>query len=207
MTTKHTERTIQAILMFWLMNEKQHLFAIPNPTMFFNWEADLVSATAAGLTHEFEIKTTLADFRRDAQKVHKHSQLADCNLDPRLYKQRPCYFWYATPFEIVLDELLDHAGWVTISETSRHSVTRYEVTTRRTAPRLAGRRMDDKSILQLGRLASYRLAKLYRRVYDPHYADLQVYQSDRYSRLSEDHHAALRRIAHLEAELQQAGKT
>lgn len=61
-----TERTIQRCI--YMLNNKRFRVLLPNYTPLGWWECDLFGVTKAGYFHEFEIKLTVADFRRDSQK-------------------------------------------------------------------------------------------------------------------------------------------
>ena len=149
---KITETKMQAILMNWVMNERHHLYTVPNSTVIFNWESDLISVTKALLTHEFEIKISLADFRKDAKKKSKHSYLTNPNA-----KYIPNYFWYATygDFEI---EPPAHAGWIKITKTA----TWYNLAIKKDAPRLTDRKLSEQKQFDIARLLSFRLTNIYR---------------------------------------------
>ena len=64
-----TERTLQAFLMRWAMNEKSHEYVAPNNTIVLHWEADLLTFTRSGFIHEFECKLNIYDYRADFKKV------------------------------------------------------------------------------------------------------------------------------------------
>lgn len=135
--------------MSWAMNEKRHVLVLPNSTDFFRWEADLVTVTRAGLTHEYEIKCSPADYRRDALKTARHKSIK--------VGRGACYFWYVTHgFEI---EPPEHAGWMTV-EAARGRLT---VVERKPAPRFDGLRIVAKDYERVARLLSWRLTNYYRR--------------------------------------------
>lgn len=152
-----TEKTIQAALMVWAMQERSHTFVLPNVTTLFPWEADLISVTRAGLTHEYEIKLTAADYRRDADKW-KHTLMRGASaLDAR----GPCYFWYATHgFEI---EPPENAGWLRVECVDGA----WRVVEVKAAPRLHGRRAGDRhwSWADVARLLSFRITNHYKRFF------------------------------------------
>ena len=104
-----TERTLQAFLMRWAMNEKSHEYVAPNNTIVLHWEADLLTFTRSGFIHEFECKLNIYDYRADFKKVSKHQDLSN-----RFDRRCPNYFWYATliGFEI---EPPEYAGWIIVN--------------------------------------------------------------------------------------------
>jgi hypothetical protein len=153
-----TERTIQAVLMDWAMNIKQHQFVVPNVTGFFGWEADLISITRGRMVHEYEIKLSAADYRRDALKG-KHRQMLDGKV-----LRAPSYFWYVTHgFDI---EPPEHAGWIAVERLDGE----WRVEVKRDAPRLRQNvmRVTDQMLIDLGHLLSWRLVNHYNR----HYSDI-----------------------------------
>lgn len=146
------ERAIRIILMGYVLNEKNHVAAIPNSRSLVFGEADLLSVTPAGLVHEFEIKRTIGDYRADFRnKVTKHILLQQGSP-----AYSPNYFWFVTHgFEV---EVPDYAGWMTIEE------TRWGTTIARRqkkAPRLHGGKWDDAKVAKIARLLSFRLLKEY----------------------------------------------
>lgn len=154
-----TERTVQAALLRYVMDEKHHAVAVPNSRTLFRWEADLISGTAAGLLHEFEIKLTLSDYRRDFEKQWKHNVL----MRPHR-RLTPCYFWFVTNgFEP--DDLPSYAGWLQYDPEFPYPYSRIRV--RSEAPRLDGRRLTVDDYRTFSRLLSYRLKNLYGRLEEP----------------------------------------
>lgn len=143
----HTEKSIQILLMDWLLNEKDRTFVLPNNRSVFRWEVDLLALTKNGLFHEFEIKLSLADYERDFSssrlKAIKHdvmgkNKLAGAN-----------YFWYVTsgfqpswiPF---------YAGWIEIHQWNLIKVMK-------DAPRLHETPANMNQLKKCMRSISYRL--------------------------------------------------
>lgn len=89
-----TEKDIQNHLFSWLEEKRQYLIT-PNVRLYGDNEADLVSVSKAGLVSEYEIKTSLADFRRDlGRKKLKHAKIAGANF----FKDWvPNYFYFVFP--------------------------------------------------------------------------------------------------------------
>lgn len=105
------ERTIQHVL--YLRNHQRFKVLMPNYTPSGWWECDMFGVTKSGYFHEFEIKLTIADFRRDASKkapdtwrwvdgqkqtvtgASKHSQIGTA--------LGPSRFWYVVP-EALIDQ-------------------------------------------------------------------------------------------------------
>lgn len=151
-----TESVIQAVLLRYTLDEKHHVLAVPNSTVLFNWEADLVSVTKAGLVHEYEVKLSLADYRRDFGKKWKHASLQD-----QMWRS-PNYFWYVTSgFEI---EPPEYAGWLEIVDT--RSGRGLIVHNHKEAPRLHSKKVTEKQTETIGHLLAYRLKNLYHSVYE-----------------------------------------
>ena len=152
---KATEKILQAAVMAWVMNRKQHRVVVPNSTLF-SWEADLISVTRAGLVHEYEMKCTTADFRRDAGKERKHASLR------RDGGHGPSYFWYVTADFAI--EPPEHAGWMLV----RYDEARgqWVVGIKKDAPRLAGGKLERRQEESIAGLLSWRVMKLYQRFYN-----------------------------------------
>lgn len=139
-----TEHEAQDLLYHYL-NQKQHAGIVPN-IYAYSWESDMLSMTKAEFMHEYEIKVSLSDFRKDAEKAEKHEilktgsrvpseyeqryldkaiKLAWCNYDSltkRIIENRPNYFWYACPPDLIpVSEVPAHAGLLYL--TGRHCQT------------------------------------------------------------------------------------
>ena len=86
------EWKIQNVLWQYASN-KGHWGIVPNLSWFYG-QADLISVTKARFSHEYEIKCSKADFKRDFKdKVRKHKALASGK------GRIPNYFWFVTHFE------------------------------------------------------------------------------------------------------------
>lgn len=66
MSLEYNEATIQDKLYRVVCNHGQTSMAIPN-TYFFGWESDLITISKAGFIHEYEIKTSRADFLTESR--------------------------------------------------------------------------------------------------------------------------------------------
>jgi len=89
-----TERDVQKGLYAHLYFKGWRLF-LPN-TRFFDWESDYLAFNIAGQIHEFEIKTSRADYLNDLKKI-KHTRLRNGRFsDYRI----PNYFTFVLPVSI-----------------------------------------------------------------------------------------------------------
>lgn len=99
-----TERTVQDALYHWL-----RLSAVwpilPNVDCITGYECDLLTITKAGFAHEYEIKLSLADFRADRKKVHKHASLSGRTKQIRhpYYKPPPAHSLYPETIHVLQD--------------------------------------------------------------------------------------------------------
>lgn len=157
-----SESQIQALLMSWCMDDRKHVATIPNTYSVYNWECDLLSVTRSLLSHEYEIKISLSDYKADFRnKKSKHRFLEN---NATYYKTKvsmiPNYFWYVTRgFEV--DELPEYAGWITLTNYGTFVV-------KKSAPRIHAQKMTDKRMDAIMRGNSYKLKSLYLK----HYLDL-----------------------------------
>lgn len=160
---KVTEGHIQAVLMRWLMNRKNHKYVIPNTVDFFGWEADLVSVTNSYLTHEYEVKLNVYDYRADAKK-RKHLFIGSD------FKS-PAYFWYVTfQFDI---EPPENTGWILISRTDTKSGANdgWNLEVKKAAPRLNTWKPDQRRREQIARLLSWKVCGTYERLFLRNFED------------------------------------
>ena len=150
-----TEAHIQAVLMGWLLDDKQHPYIVPNSREFFRWEADLLSITKSNLVHEYEIKLNIYDFKADAKK-RKHFWLGDASYSP-------AYFWYVTyAFDI---EPPEKAGWILITQVNSAYNYGWKLEIKKPAPRLNQWKPDKRRMAQIGRLLTWRLYHQLRKSY------------------------------------------
>lgn len=109
-----TEAEIIKILARSIDNRK-YPFQIPN-AFIYSWESDYWVLDAYGITKEFEIKCSRADFFNDAKK-HKHS---NC-------EEGANFFYYVCPKGMIDKEevpkpyglMYVHEGWVSIEKKPR----------------------------------------------------------------------------------------
>lgn len=146
------ETTMQGVLMRWAMNDKHHVYALPNSNQLYYWEADLITVTSAQFVHEFEIKISIADYKRDCKKS-KHFYVGT--------PTGPNYFWYATTFDIDPPE---QWGWILVSYNERRH--RYEVEVKKEAPRLHSAKLTQDRVNQICRMLSWRVTNLTKVRYD-----------------------------------------
>jgi hypothetical protein len=91
------EHTIQNHLFRYLESKKQTLI-VPNVKLYSDLESDLVSVSKAGLVSEYEIKISVADFKRDfTSKRRKHVKLAGGHTFRRY---TPNYFNFVFPYDL-----------------------------------------------------------------------------------------------------------
>lgn len=154
------ESHAQAILMSWCMEKKNHRFVLPNTrSVYYKWEADLLSATRAWLVHEYEIKLSLSDYRADANKEWKHDVLK------RKYKENyplksPNYFWYVVyGFDLTPQDVPTYAGLIEIAWHGGWG--RHYVKVLKKAPRLHGDKLNKKVREKLAKWLSYKLKNEY----------------------------------------------
>lgn len=161
------ENVMQAVLLDWVMEEKKHQMAVPNITVIFPWEADLLSVTKAGLCHEFEIKLNRDDYNRDfLKKKHKCGALSEAYQGTNDYKWGvPNYFWYVThSFGI---QPPTYAGWITVDwERKRGGGQVLVCRVQREAPRIhATKIIGPRHQETIVRGMAYRLKNVYRAAY------------------------------------------
>lgn len=84
---------------------------VPNASYGVNLhECDLLALTASGYAHEIEIKVSVSDLKRDAEKRHHHES-----------KRVKC-LWFAAPAgmrEAMLEHVPGHAGIILVHDQSR----------------------------------------------------------------------------------------
>ncbi len=108
-----TEFRFQNRLFNEFVSGRGHDMCAPNIHLFTN-ESDFVTVTRAGYLHEYEIKLTRSDYKRDRKKLrHKH---LSGEMDLR-WTGKPAQFWFVTPPELIdLDELPEYAGLIEIAD-------------------------------------------------------------------------------------------
>jgi len=109
-----TETALQNQLYQWC-TAKNHPVTIDNCGACTVGKADLLSVTKARLVHEFEVKCSVTDFKREFEnKDTKHDRLD--RADNRLMSL-PNYFWFATPPTLLeLDDIPGYAGFMLVDD-------------------------------------------------------------------------------------------
>ena len=106
------------------------------------WESDVIKVMKSGYWHEYEIKLTKADFKRDFQKrvckwkkdsVKKHDlyaspdELCRKTITGRQYEKglfpKPATFTFVCPKGMIaVEEIPDHSGLIEFEETEKYGV-------------------------------------------------------------------------------------
>jgi len=147
-STKLNEFKIQNIIFNWAIRKKQHTIAVPNMYLYA-WESDMLSITNSLYTHEYEIKTSLSDFKNDFNKASKH-----CMLSGTLEDGRPAYFWYVCPCDLIDKSLIpDYAGLIYIETRNKPHVIKK-------APRISRYKVTDTEMDKLLRGSMWRYWKM-----------------------------------------------
>jgi hypothetical protein len=141
MAKAKTEFEIQNYLYRYL---GRRLTIFPNIDVITGYEADIIAVSRAGYAYEYEIKTSLSDFRADLKKLAKHATLSgkvirtgnpysfdrsDIYIPESLadtkYKWhyrcypdlRPKQFWYViSGFELTEKDVPEYAGLIDLSD-------------------------------------------------------------------------------------------
>ena len=154
------EKSIQARLMRFAMDERNHILAAPNITNVFHWECDLLSLTRAFFSHEYEIKLTNGDYKREFEdKKWKHDSLLNreryYSANVIYYRAIPNYYWFVSPLDI---HVPDYAGWIRVN---RLKNGRLDLWIEKPAPRLHNQKLGQKKIDAAYRVISYRLKDMW----------------------------------------------
>lgn len=89
-----TERDIQKLLFQWL-DWRLYPFQMTNGFVYF-WECDYWALDTKGMTREFEIKISFADFKKDVLKEKHQKPETGAN-----------YFYYVCPAELIKPDIID----------------------------------------------------------------------------------------------------
>lgn len=133
---------------------------LPSYTPAGWWENDVFMISESGYWHEFEIKLTLADFRRDAEKSMADRKTGRWEKDPATGRDHwvqdhenkhdllaksdrgPCSFWYVAPLGVIpVSALPAWAGLIEIEVNGKYA---YERAPTVKAPRRHGSKIDEK---------------------------------------------------------------
>jgi len=119
-----TENEIIAHLACWC-DTREYPFQMPR-SFIYGWESDYWSMTASGVTREYEIKISRADYFKDAKK-HKHSDI----------NQGANFFYYVCPKDLIRKEEVDSKyGLIYVSKYGSISIVKRPL-------KLNDRRYDD----------------------------------------------------------------
>jgi len=118
---------------------------------WLNWEADAISITGSGYVHEYEIKISLQDFRKDFLK-RKHLTLR------RQYMRRtgvPNYFWYVAPLKAIPICIPDYAGLILIEPLNKMALAHRLVWIKK-AKQIHDQKIDSSGTLKMLRTIMYK---------------------------------------------------
>jgi len=142
---------------------KSTAIAMPNYTPDGWWECDLWAVTKRGYSVEYEIKTTLADFRADAGKSTQRFDRYDRRERRFLYTdvvkheeiaagRGPTRFFFAVPYALIDAVTPELPEWAGLVATSRNVSWTYGIWIVKDAPRLHNRKAGTREV----RLAQHR---------------------------------------------------
>lgn len=96
-------------------SDRQHFASIPFLTINTGI-SDVFSITRAGIGHDFEIKTSLNDFKADFKnKIWKHSCMEKRWIDTGKQPNIPNYFWFVAPKGIIpINQIPEYAGFIEV---------------------------------------------------------------------------------------------
>lgn len=112
---------IKEILMRKLYEKSPSIFCTNFEGMGFS-EADVLRITESNVVYEYEIKTSVQDFKRDFKKEYKHERLSGKkNFDKYIewsgHPGIPNHFYYVMPKDMVsLSQIPQYAGLIYVVE-------------------------------------------------------------------------------------------
>jgi len=154
------EKIIQNTLqVFWA--GRGHDLIIPN--FYLTYESDLLSVTKSGFIHEFEIKCTKSDFKRDFKnKSDKHFYLKAALEKEQIKVVRyqhmvANYFWFVAPENLLdINDIPKYSGFIEISENDFGPWCREQ----RRAPRLHSDKITEPITTRIYRGLMFRYWKM-----------------------------------------------
>lgn len=151
-----------------LFNDFNYMLHLPTTTPLGWWECDLFVLTKSMLYHEFEIKRSVVDLKRDFKtKKRKHSCLKYRANSPMklpvigdydIRRAIPNYYWLVLTFDYDIDQLPDYCGVIkvdvndkTVTDNFHFGYTEHQVSMRRlkNAPRLHNNKVSEKVFIKL----------------------------------------------------------
>ncbi len=151
---KHmTETDVQKVLFKRLVDSRKgrglFRFAVPN-VYFYGWESDFLGYTKAGYLHEFEIKTSINDFRADAGKKKKHQLMGMFHKSPSPTNMIPKRFYYViNGFWLNQSDVPQYAGLLICTHGG-------QIKTIKRAPDLPAVSIVNNDLIKLSTSLSYR---------------------------------------------------
>lgn len=110
---KWNEKEIQMILLRCLPARKYNL---PNFQPYGWYEADILSITQAGYIYEYEIKTSISDFKADFKNKRYKHMLLDGKLK-KSYENIPRKFFFVCPEGLLdVNDIPPYAGLIYVIE-------------------------------------------------------------------------------------------
>jgi len=149
-----TENKIQLILFDFF--RKKHKQVIPN-IFLYDWESDLIGVTKSDYVNEYEIKTSVSDFKSDFKK-DKHSFFKN-----KTGKKIPNHFWYAVPEGLIdIKDIPSYAGLIHIRKKNK---TRYTAQIIKKAPKLISTKINEIQQNHINTSLYYRFWELRKKLF------------------------------------------
>lgn len=156
---KLTAAAIQLAL--WHRGRSNLAIAMPNHTISGWWEADFYAVSKANLVTEYEIKLSVADFKRDAMKeMHVMEKIPGKRFEIRTARKErkhdllamrsergPNRFYFVVPVDLV--DALTFPEWAGVICASPYGELRCSLSEKKKAPLLHGQKVSQQRIDQM----------------------------------------------------------
>lgn len=153
---KLTAAAIQLAL--WRRGRSNLAIAMPNYAVNGWWEADFYAVSKANLVTEYEIKLSVADFKRDAEKAkHVMQRIPGTRFDVRTWpmerkhdllamrsERGPNRFYFVVPVDLV--DALTFPEWAGVICASPYGEGRCSLSETKKAPLLHGQKVSQQRI-------------------------------------------------------------
>jgi len=138
MTDTITEADCQKIIARWCLWDKNHVATLPN-VYLYSHESDIMSVTAARLSHVFEIKVSRSDLQADFKNKRSRHMM----MSRREVGFIPSYFWFFGPESIFSGiEIPEYAGIMVPHTNGMPRIVRQ-------APRLHSQKISEATLIDL----------------------------------------------------------
>ncbi|GJQ43749.1 MAG: hypothetical protein JETCAE03_32470 [Ignavibacteriaceae bacterium] len=134
-------KDIKKIMGRWLLSKKYNVVVYEFSGRGIQ-AADIFGITSSGYMYEYEVKTSVRDFKADFKKRYKHEVLKG-EYQASYHYSKPNYFYYAVPSKLIsVEDIPEYAGLIYVKYSDNYMG--WDVDIIKEAPKLHKEKANEK---------------------------------------------------------------